>query len=202
MAISISTWECDPSPCEEDLVRVNPKIWLEGPYDANTGLMKDDLKPYLPDFEPYTGLGYSHSGPGGGEGILDVLLDITGAKSMVDYVIVELRDANDNTNIIATRTGVLLRDGSIVDVDGYSDLTFLGVVPGDYFLAIRHRNHLGIMTLNTVSLSKVPVCVDFRDGSVLTWGTDAQIIIGPNGEKSNDLCRCEWGWCSRCIGPR
>ena len=41
-------------------------------------------------------------------------------------------------------------------------------------MAIRHRNHLGVCTFNTVPITLTPTVVDFTDGSTPTYGTDAQ----------------------------
>jgi hypothetical protein len=38
------------------------------------------------------------------------------------------------------------RDGDIVDVDGKSLVTFNNVDSGNYTIAVRHRNHLGLST--------------------------------------------------------
>jgi len=41
---------------------------------------------------------------------------------------------------------LIQRDGDIVDVDGVSPVAFEQLPNGNYFLSIRHRNHLGVMT--------------------------------------------------------
>ncbi len=48
---------------------LNVKAVLEGPFDADSGLMRDSLrvKGLLPIAEPYAALGYAHTGGGGGE---------------------------------------------------------------------------------------------------------------------------------------
>ena len=43
-----------------------------------------------------------------------------------------------------TRAALIQRDGDIVDVDGVSPVTFNGIADGNYILAVRHRNHLGL----------------------------------------------------------
>ena len=47
---------------------------------------------------------------------------------------------------IASRSALLQRDGDIVDVDGVSPVGFELLPNGAYFLSVRHRNHLGVMT--------------------------------------------------------
>ncbi|HMZ50072.1 MAG TPA: lysyl oxidase family protein, partial [Flavobacteriales bacterium] len=49
-------------------VQVNAKVRLEGPFDAGSGLMRDDLRMagLVPVEEPYTGMGFSQVAGGGG----------------------------------------------------------------------------------------------------------------------------------------
>lgn len=71
---------------------------------------------------------------------------VEGENAIVDWVFVELRDKDDYASVIATRAGLLQRDGDIVDIDGTSKLFFNDVTTDYYFVVIRHRNHLGVMT--------------------------------------------------------
>ncbi|MBK7297485.1 MAG: hypothetical protein IPI91_13015 [Flavobacteriales bacterium] len=73
-------------------IQVAAKAFLNGPYDASTGLMKDDLRlaTLIPTTEPFTLLGYSFEG-GGGETIAPSVFTVTGANAIVDWVILELR---------------------------------------------------------------------------------------------------------------
>ena len=44
-------------------------------------------------------------------------------------------------------------------------------------MAVRHRNHLGVMTAAPVVLSAVPVSVDFTTNAQATYGTEARKTI-------------------------
>lgn len=46
--------------------------------------------------------------------------------------------------------------------------------PGSYYVAVRHRNHLGIMTAAAVSLSAAPLSIDFTSAATSTYGTEAR----------------------------
>ncbi len=150
-------------------ILVSPKVFLSGAYDDGTGLMTDDLRTgvnagntrLIPDAEPYTGLGFTHIG-GGGETVSNpaTVFAVTGNDAIVDWVFVELRDAADSTTVLATRSALVQRDGDVVDVDGTSAVSF-EIVADDYYVAIRHRNHLGVMTANTQALSSTTTTVDF-----------------------------------------
>ena len=137
-------------PCPKKL---EIKVYLQGPYNGtsmNTGLNTNTLVPVA---EPYSNLpNFTHVGNGGGEAIISNALTNTGTEEIVDWVFVELRDKTNNTSIVATRSGLLQRDGDVVDVDGFSPLEF-NVPSDDYYVVVRHRNHLGIMTAMTVTLN-------------------------------------------------
>ena len=89
------------------------------------------------------------------------VFDVTGENAIVDWMFVELRDKNDYTSIVATRAGLLQRDGDIVDLDGTSPLFFNDVNPDFFFVVIRHRNHLGVMTKYPVSSNDMANLIDF-----------------------------------------
>lgn len=153
------------------------KVLLEGAYEPINGLMNDALRslPSFPLTEPYTALGYTHVG-GGGEATTPAALDITGANALVDWVVVELRNAASPSTVLATRSALVQRDGDVVATDGISPVPF-PVPAGNYFMAIRHYNHLGAMTDAPVSLSTSAVTIDFRSAALNTFGTDARKSI-------------------------
>jgi hypothetical protein len=155
---------------QPDVVRLalNIRAFLDGPYDASSGLMHDALRAeaLIPLSEPYTAAGLQHAGDGGGEQLQPALLAVTGPDAVVDWVLVELRSSTDPTQIVSTRCGLLQRDGDIVDLDGTSPLR-MKVQPGDYRIAVRHRNHLGLITAGSFSLGAAPVEIDMTVSSTL-----------------------------------
>ena len=164
-------------------VALQARVMLQGALNVPgsftfTTIMRDALRQadqapsattnFLPDTEQYTNLGFTHVGDGGGETVVNpatVFAD-NGNDSIVDWVFVELRDASDNTAVIATRAGLVQRDGDVVDVDGVSSLVFSSTAAADYFVSINHRNHLGVMTEATSALSSIPTVVDFTDPGI------------------------------------
>ncbi|MCB0782323.1 MAG: hypothetical protein KDC03_22780, partial [Flavobacteriales bacterium] len=159
-------------------VQLNVQAWLEGPFDGGSGIMMDDLRAsgLVPLSEPYTGLGYAHVG-GGGESTTAQALAVAGPNAVVDWVVAELRDQTDPTNVVASRSALLQRDGDVVDADGVSPLSF-PVPTGAYHVALRHRNHLGCMTAGPVSLDAGITVVDLRSVATATFGTDARKAVG------------------------
>lgn len=91
------------------------------------------------------------------------VFSVTGEDAIVDWVFVELRDENDYTNIVATRSGLVQRDGDIVDLDGTSALFFPDVATANYYLVVRHRNHLGVMTQSPKTPEELAELIDFSD---------------------------------------
>lgn len=182
--------ESMPLQCESERTEVtvtvsapvvlSAKAFLEGPFDAN-GAMFDDLRAnaLLPLQEPFTDLGFTHVN-GGDESTTAPVFATGGPNAIIDWVMVELRDQNNNAVVVDTRSALLQSDGDIVDVDGSSPVSFT-VAPGSYHVALRHRNHLGIMTDQPIALSSIASSLDFTNGSINTWGIDAQKDI--NGYK-------------------
>jgi hypothetical protein len=160
-------------------VYLNAKTILEGPYNSTTGLMNDALRSQggLPATEPYSALGYTHVG-GGNEAMTNNAFSVTGNDAIVDWVMVELRDKNNAQAVIATRSGLLQRDGDIVDVDGTSPLAF-GALADDYYVVVRHRNHVRFRSNVAITFpSSGAVTLNFANGSTPTFGSAALKTIG------------------------
>jgi len=131
----------------------------------------------VPLTEPYTSLGYPHIG-GGGESTTQSVLNISGASAVVDWVVIELRNKLNSTQVLATRSALILRNGNVVATDGVSDPAF-SMSADNYFIAVRHRNHLGIMTNAAIPLSATASQLDFSNGSIpLYGGTGATNTLG------------------------
>ncbi|MFK7970457.1 MAG: HYR domain-containing protein [Bacteroidia bacterium] len=141
---------------------------LEGAFDISAGNMRTTLNTQnlLPTTEPYTSLGYTFVG-GGGESITATVQKNT---DIVDWVLVELRDQTDPRIIIASRAALLLKDGTIVDTDGVSDVRVNVNTAVPYHVAILHRNHVGVMTANAVMMG---TSLDFSDPNFQIFGAGA-----------------------------
>jgi surface protein len=151
-------------------VLLSPKAYLQGAYvnlqpGADEELMRDDLRVagLIPTTSPYADMLTCEA----------TVFDTTGADAIVDWVWVELRDATDNTIVATSQSALLQRDGDIVDVDGIEEL-LMNASPGDYFVVIKHRNHLGVMSANTLTIDYTSTSVDFSNPSTPTFGTNAQ----------------------------
>lgn len=160
-------------------VRVNVRIFLEGCYVAAEVSMHDSLRAqhWLPLDEPYGALGYVHVGDGGTEHTSEGVMGITGADAIVDWVVLELREADANGFRVATRSALLQRDGDVVDMDGVSGVSF-NVAAGNYFFSVKHRNHLGVMTSTALSFGPDGTPLDLTLATTPVWGVNARKDIG------------------------
>ncbi|MEM9990359.1 MAG: GEVED domain-containing protein, partial [Bacteroidota bacterium] len=119
---------------------ISPKVYLQGAYNGTDMEATLRTNNVLPLNQPYGTAGYT-----GTENVSSIPTNI------VDWVLVQLR--NPMTNIVAERAAFLRRDGVVVDLDGTSPVSFPNVMAGDYYIAIKHRNHLGIMTDMPINLN-------------------------------------------------
>ena len=158
-------------------------VFLQGaalnPFSGEQTLMRDDLRigdvggTFLPTLSPYTDSISCESS----------VLTVTGQNAIVDWIWIELRDETDNKLMVDSQSALLQRDGDIVGVDGVSDLAF-DQTPNNYYVVVKHRNHLGIMSASPIALSSTTTLIDFTDAAnQITYGTNAQTTYGmPSGK--------------------
>lgn len=148
------------------------------PYSAATGLMGDALRVnnLLPLKEPYKTYdpdgnavpNFTHVGRAAT--VRDSVLlysefDKAGTNDdVVDWVFVQVRNIASPYTVVATRSALLQRDGDVVGVDG-NPVRILGLAPGTYKVALRHRNHLGVMTNADKALSPTATVINFTDAT-------------------------------------
>lgn len=111
--------------------------YLEGPFNNANGNMNKNLS-NIPFSSPYTA---------------DPQTVNTIPPNTVDWILVELRDKSNKTAIITSRSALLLNNGSIVDIDGITPLQ-LGAFADNYYVVVKHRNHLPIMSKEPISFNK------------------------------------------------
>ncbi len=159
---------------DEIIIRSNlsAKVYLQGPLLGSTdNLMRDDLRSnnHIPTTSPYDDNLTCEAS----------VFTSTGENAIVDWVFVELRDALNNTMTIASQSALLQRDGDVVDVDGISSLPFNNVPANNYYVVVKHTNHLGVMSNTAIPLSRLATSVDFTNANnQITFGTDAQTTFG------------------------
>ncbi len=206
-----------------DDISVSLRVYLEGALMQNNGavsatglpLMRDDLRVspytgenYLPLFDPYsiaadpwagTHTKFNKIGPGElaeNKEITDSLgvFGVTGDNAIVDWVHVELRSKDNMAIPIATRSGLLQRDGDVVDLDGVSNLRFNAVNVDSFYVVVKHRSHLGVMS-QKVSYSEV---VDFTSPQYPVYNFGVQGLNDFTGLSQNTNVKS--GYCALWAG--
>ena len=169
-----------PDDCEP--ARIGVKVFLEGAYDG-LGQMRNDLntKNLLPLQHPYTAAPYNMPA---------ITLGSIPAQ-MVDWIIVEVRSGTNNTDIVESHVGLLMTNGSVKDTDGISDLLFNLPVGGSYYVVVRHRNHLDVMSSTAVPRS-VNMTYDFTTNVAQGFSNKQKALIDGNaamftGDNTQDL---------------
>jgi hypothetical protein len=143
-------------------VRAGVKALLQGPYSATPDTMSTLLG--------NSGILTTHFGSG------------AAPQNAVDSINIELR--NDSTAAGSTirrfKPAWLMKDGTIRNFDEplLSFVDFDTVSPGSYYLVLRHRNHLGVMTKQTTSLTSVGSVYDFTTAEISSFGASPLIKVG------------------------
>jgi hypothetical protein len=158
------------------------KAILSGPFVLESGLMHDSLRVngLIPLTEPYTSAPYNKMPLGGaaGETVSQSVLNVTGNNAIVDWVLLELRSSIAPSTVIANKRALIQRDGDIVSEDGVSPVFFAMNSAGNYFVSVKHRNHLGVMSLNALGfVLNATTNVNFTSTSPVY--TNAQIPNSP-----------------------
>jgi hypothetical protein len=162
-------------PCGNSVV-LNAMVRLSN-FNINTLLM-DNYLTTLPDFptiDPYASLplsvNYTHVNNNQIASILPTILNQSGSGAVIDWAFIELRvGASGATTVVYTKSALLLANGKIVATDGVSPVAFPNAPSGNYYVAIRHRNHLGFRTSNTIDLNNVATVRNFTNNSILLYG--------------------------------
>lgn len=169
-------------------LNVNIRVYLEGALMNNANataggrpLMRDNLRVspfnsinYIPNADPYKfpstfvnlSTKYTHKNPGNKLEFAIIpdpttVFSVSGRDAIVDWVFIELRSRSNKSEVKATRSALLQRDGDVVDIDGISSVRFPETVIDSYYVAIRHRNHLGAMTALPQSPDQLNDVVNF-----------------------------------------
>ncbi len=153
----------------ESPVCANAKVLLQGPCTA--GVMSTALYTAgsIPLNQPYNAAPWNHTGT---ESVISVPVGV------VDWVLVELRTDPAASTKVATRAAFIKSDGSVVDLDGVSPVAFPSFSSGNYYIVLRHRNHLAAMSASTVTLDIASALYDFTTGLGQFYGGDAKDLGG------------------------
>ena len=142
---------------------------LEGPYNTTTSEMNDDLRSsdVLPTTSPYEDAATSST----------TVFETIGA---VDWVEIQLRNANDINEIVARKSFLLTTGGSVRDSNN-SPKNYITAWQGNYYVALLHRNHLAVVSNSPMELDGDiirPTNIDFTTESRVLNGANAVIDLG------------------------
>ncbi|HEY5565099.1 MAG TPA: S8 family serine peptidase, partial [Rhodothermia bacterium] len=155
-------------PTCEPVVHLDGKVFLEGPFAGGAMHPVSAFTDSRPDAQPYSdsffdGTALDHDNP-------DVVS--SPPDSVFDWVLVSLRSGPSKASEVvgSMRVAFLLENGSIVDTSG-AMLAFPGVGPAAYHLVVRHRNHAGVMSADTLDLSDGIGLWDFTTSMAQAYST-------------------------------
>ncbi len=153
----------------DQITTLSLKVMLQGALlGSNDGLMRDDLRSqnFIPMNQPYNqerliSERFTHIG-GGTETTtaLVVNANLGTADAIVDWVFVELRDPADSTTVFQTISALVQKDGDVVDATTGDPIVLMNP-PLSFFVAVKHRNHLGAMTNSPIMTVNDTVLIDF-----------------------------------------
>jgi len=158
-------------------IELDLKVFLEGPFNGttmNTDLTNSTSSTILPIKQPYNTPPWNYSGT---EEVFS-----TFPNNTVDWILLQVRDTTDvalaiPASIKGRQAVFLLSDGSIVDING-SNPRFGNPIEHQCYIAVLHRNHLGIISSTPLAESGGTYSYDFTSGSSQAYGTDAQKDLG------------------------
>lgn len=163
---------------------LNLKVMLEGPFNGsgmNTSLTGINDFPLS---QPYSGSPWNYNGS---ETVTSI------PNGTVDWVLIELRDATaaataTTATRIARQAAFLLNDGSVVGMDGTSELLFTATITNQLFVVVWHRNHLPVLSASPLVKTGETYSFDFTTDASQAFGTDALKFLtsGIFGMKGGD----------------
>jgi len=146
-------------------VTLDLKAFLEGPFNGTN--MDADINGMLPLNQPFNIAPWNYSG---GESVGSMP-----NTNVVEWVLVELRDASSaatatGATVIARQAAFILKDGSVVDLDGSSNLTISASVSNNLYAVLWQRNHIGIMSNFALTESGGSYSYNFTSGINQVYG--------------------------------
>lgn len=148
-----------------ETVTANVKLFLQGAWDG--GSLTTRINGLLPGSQPYSGAPWSYAGT-------ETVAAFGG--TVVDWVLLELRTGTGSETQVARRAALLTSSGVVVDTSGSGAVPF-NLTPGNYYVVVRHRNHLPIMSASAVALSDGGPQYDFTTAQAQAFGATAMVQV-------------------------
>ncbi len=148
---------------QQTFVLADVRVMLEGPYNATSGAMSTTLN---------------------SSGVLAARYIGTSIPALaVDSINIEIRNAlsGGGSTVRKFRAAWLLADGAIRDfADTTKSYVQFDAAVGDYYIVVRHANHLAIESATAQALSGISTTYNFVTAQAQTYGTEPTKQVAPN----------------------
>jgi hypothetical protein len=151
-------------------IEVRGKVFLQGPFETNSMITNLSQNGLLPNIQPFNTEPWNYNG--------NESLSSGSTSTYVDWVLVELRNSSNPTQVLARQAAILKNDGTLLSYDGSIGILFKNIQEDSYYIAVFHRNHLPIMSANPVLLSANSQFYDFTSAMNKAYGTDPMASLG------------------------
>ena len=155
-------------------IAVKATALLQGCYNQTTGNMNTNLRNnnLLPNAQPFNNPPWNYYGSETAN---------TLPTNAVDWVLLEVRNANAPYDLIAQKAAILLANGSIKDPDASNnEVQIAGLTAGNnYRLSIKTRNHLAILSSQAISLPNA-TAYNFKIAANVEGGSNQLAYMGSN----------------------
>lgn len=141
-------------------MKVKVKIFLEGPYNVANHNMNDFINNIIPLTSPYSA---------------DARTTSNKPSTAVDWVLVQLRDKTTASSVITSRSAFLNSDGNIIDDNSTPGIS-MPAPAGVYYIVVKHRNHLAVMSANKVTLPNI-TSYDFTISDTSYFGANGAKLL-------------------------
>lgn len=182
-------------------VYLSGRVFLQGAFNAGTNKMNDALRVgtnLIPLSDPYRSAPYNTFFAHSGNTVVETVDPSVFAnqanddKNIVDWIFLELRDGSNA--LVQTRSALLQKDGSIVEVDGVNPVYFKNLNEGSYIVTVRHRNHLGLAAdASSFSRSLSVARPSAANSFDFATATDAQLFGNSQAYKTTNGLNMLWG---------
>ncbi len=119
-------------------LRLEVRALMEAVYDGAGGMQAElNELSLLPGTQVFSGAPWNYAGTES--------YPVSAGDPLVDWVLIELY-AEADTSLVAQQAAMLLEDGSVVNANATHTIEFESLPGANYFVALRSRNHLPVIS--------------------------------------------------------
>jgi hypothetical protein len=165
-------------------INLDIKVMLEGPYSESQMSNSLNAQGLIPNHQPYNVIPWNY---------LEEESVVTLPSNVIDWVLIEILKPSEGIFspdfiIKERRTGLLMADGKIKDVDGLSYLSIDSDLSA-FHIRVLHRNHLPVLSSSPLSESGGVYSWDFtgsKDNAFFGMNTVREVKLGVWAMKAAD----------------